>query len=311
MNNINGPKKIGLEIKATDRCNQECIYCVNSDGKNGVSDVDSSLFKDRMEEWLSLNEKSAWEICEIRITGGEPLLNKSGTISLIKTASANGITSGINTNGSLITVDIKNQLKAAGLKIVKISLDALSPDIYRKICGPGTSHENTLNGIRISVKAGFEVIIRFTLSGFNRHELVRCYDYASSLGVSKFQIKPLIEAGRGKTCGAGLSHNELQQVMKDFSRKIQMKATIPEVLCYPPDQLFGLPGKACGSANKIYISCNGQVSVCNYISKAFIGDLTSDSIEEILNTRSLSIKTDLVNNQRLVAGCPHYRKNTA
>ncbi|MBC2717200.1 MAG: radical SAM protein [Desulfobacteraceae bacterium] len=307
MNSINGSKKIGIEVKVTDRCNQNCLYCVNSDGGSGGSDIDHALFMERLREWRHSAEKSTWEINEVRITGGEPLLNESGTMAMINGCSSIGIISGINTNGSLLANDISCRLKDAGMKVAKISLDTLEPDMFKKICGSGASLENTLNGIRISIEAEFQVIIRFTLSRLNKHELVRCYEYATSIGASRFQVKALIAAGRGKMCGAGLGRRELLRVINDFSNEVRRTSTIPEILCFPPEEAFGLPAKACGSINKIYISTSGQVGTCNYLSGGMIGNISSQSLEDIFNLRSLNTKIDLYNNNRVLAGCPQYK----
>jgi MoaA/NifB/PqqE/SkfB family radical SAM enzyme len=168
---------------------------------------------------------------------------------------------------------------------------------------------NTLDGIRISIDTGFQVIIRFTLSRLNKDELLRCYEYATSIGASRFQVKPLIESGRGKMCGERLNHGELLHVINDFSNEAPKTATVSEILCFPPEEAFGLLAKACGSINKIYISSNGEVSVCNFLSGGVLGDLSSYSLEDILDARSLCTRSNLYKNDRVLAGCPQYKRH--
>jgi|GEM_PF-1752805 len=309
MSNINGLNKIGVEVKVTDRCNQNCFYCVNRDGGSGGKDLDHVLFVERLREWRDSAENSAWEIEEVRMTGREPLLNDSGVMAIAAGCRSTGMISGINTNGSLLTKDIACRLRDAGMRVVKISLDTLDADTFKRIHGPETLLENSLNGVRVSMDAGFQVIIRFTLSRLNKHELVRCYGYAASVGASKFQVKPLIAAGRGRTCGERLSRGELSDVIRDFSNEVRETSTVPEILCFPPEEAFGLRAKACGSIQKIYISTGGQVCVCNFLSGGVFGELSSQSLEEILDARSLSTRTEPYLENRVLSGCPQYEKD--
>lgn len=310
MSSINGSKKIGIEVKVTDRCNQNCFYCVNSDGgSGGGKDIDHALFMERLREWRHSAENSAWVIKEVRITGGEPLLNISGVIAIVNGCSSTGMISGINTNGSLLTNDMACRLKDAGMRVMKISLDTLEADTHKKIRGSEDPLENTLNGIRISIDTGFQVIVRFTLSRLNKHELVRCYEYAKSIGASRFQVKPLIAAGRGKMCGARLSRRELLDVIHRFSNEVGNTSAVAELLCFPPEEACGLPGKACGSINKIYISSDGKVCACNFLSGGVFGDISSQSLEDILHARSLHTKNDVYYNNSVLAGCPQYKRS--
>jgi MoaA/NifB/PqqE/SkfB family radical SAM enzyme len=128
------------------------------------------------------------------------------------------------------------------------------------------------------------------------------------LGASRFQVKPLIEAGRGEMCIERLGRDELLNVINDFSKQFCQMSTALEFLCVPPENTFSLPAKACGSVNKIYISNTGQVSACNYLSDGIMGDLSSRSLEDILNFRSLVTKIDLINGSRVLAGCPQYKR---
>lgn len=311
MSSIGGSNKIGIEVKVTDRCNQNCFYCVNRDGDSGGKDIDHALFVERLQMWRASAERSSWEIEEVRMTGGEPLLNGSGVMAIAAGCRSAGIVSGINTNGSLLTKDIACRLKDAGLSVVKISLDTLEADAFKSMHGSETSLEDSLNGVRVSVEAGFQVIIRFTLSYLNRHELVRCYAYAASAGASRFQVKPLIPAGRGKRCRERLSRRELSDAIRDFSKEVRKTSTVPEILCFPPEEAFGLQAKACGSIRKIYVSSQGLVSLCNFLSGGVFGDLSSQSLGEILDARALHARSEPYLNHRVLAGCPQYEKNRA
>lgn len=308
MSSINGSNKIGIEVKVTDRCNQNCFYCVNRDAGSGGKDLDHALFVERLLEWRRCSRNSAWEIDEVRITGGEPLVNDSGVMAIVKACRSAGMISGINTNGSLLTKDLASRLKDAGMSVAKISLDTLEADTFKRIRGPEALRESSLNGIRVAVDAGFQVIVRFTLCALNKDELVRCYAYAASAGASRFQVKPLIPAGRGRTSEQRLDRRALSRVIHAFSKDIPETPTVPEILCLPPEEAFGLPAKACGSIRKIYVSASGQVSACNYLPAGPFGELSSQSLEDILHARAWHTPAVRYHQSRVLAGCPQYEK---
>lgn len=281
---------------------------MNMDGglSGNSRDIDHRLFIRRLEELGNDYTPSGWTVDEVRMTGGEPLLNFRGILKIAKCCRSLGIPSGINTNGSLLTEDVAGQLKDAGLKVVKISLDTLDEIRLRKICGTGASMRRILDGIRIAIDTGFEVIIRFTLSSLNMDELLTCYEYAGAAGAGRFQVKPLIESGRGKICGAGLEPDTFSRAIDGLSKASSRISTKPEILCCPPGKSNGLTSKACGSINKIYISTQGLVCSCNFLSVGEIGNIHNETLAGILEARKRKTRLLITDEYTVLGGCPQY-----
>jgi MoaA/NifB/PqqE/SkfB family radical SAM enzyme len=276
-------------------------------GLNGnCRDIEHRLFIRRLEEFCNGDTPSGWTVDEVRMTGGEPLLNFRGILEIARCCCFMGIPAGINTNGSLLTEDIAGQLKDAGLKVVKISLDTLDEVRLRKICGKGASMRRILEGIRIAIESGFEVIIRFTLSSLNMDELLTCYEYAGAAGARRFQVKPLIEAGRGKIFGARLEPDAFSLAIKELSKASGRISIKPEILCCPPGKSFGMTSKACGSINKIYISTRGLVCSCNFLSVGEIGNIQNETLAGILKAREQKTRTLITDEYTVLGGCPQY-----
>lgn len=308
MSGISGSKTIGIEVKITDRCNQHCFHCVNMDGGYRGRDIDPEQLILRLRQWHASPDFSRRTIKEIRMTGGEPLLNIHGLLKILAYCKEMGIQSGINTNGSLLTRSKAKLLKDAGMKVVKISLDTLDKGLAEKIRGSSAALENTLRGIQIAVQTGFDVVIRHTASRLNIDQHIPCYEYAREAGASKFQLKTLIEAGRCKDNSHMLTFRELMDIIYRLSTVFHGGAPVPEILCMPPENLFGLPAKACGSINKIYVSTRGQVFVCNFVTSAPIGSLESETLEDILSRRLLRTPIRVFNGHRVLENCPHYNR---
>lgn len=119
-----------LRISLTDRCNLRCIYCMPEKGVQKKCHEEILRFE---EVEKIITACSALGIKKVRFTGGEPLVIK-GLDKLIKhTASMPGIKDiSLTTNGMLLA-DMAEDLKAAGLNRVNISLDTLIADKFNKI----------------------------------------------------------------------------------------------------------------------------------------------------------------------------------
>lgn len=288
----------------TNRCNQFCFHCSNEDGYNEGKDFDVELFLKRLDEYRQ-NETRLSEIREIRMTGGEPLLCLDAVERVARAASGYGIISGINTNLSLFDADTARRLKKAGLKVVKASLDALDEAIYSKMRSTEARLSDTLSGVELAVREGFYVMLRFTLCAYNRFELLDCYRYAQKAGIDKFQIKPLVNAGRATESDAFLDRTEIMASLEELSRIAGGDKAVPEILCWPPEESFGLACKVCGSIDKIYFTPAGEAIICNYLptpAPGSIGNLNTDPLDIIIEKCIYELE-EIAHGRMVLAGC--------
>lgn len=304
------PKKetVSLEVKMTDRCNQQCPHCANRDGLEGGRDLDWALFNGRMEEWARGRENSVLAVKEVRLTGGEPLIDLDAVLEVAECCRKLNIRSGINTNGLLLDSDRIRRLKESGVEVVKISFDAVCPETYRLVRSPIPSLDPLRESIRELVASRFKVILRFTLMKPNRDQLVAAHVLAEELGVYKFQVKPLIRSGRAETFDAFLSPGEVDDALRELSRARAGTNLATEVLCWPPARGVAFFHKICGSIDKIYVSPDMIVTLCNYISDDLqipLGDLSRTPLEEILRRRRAPTWSERVGGYDVLRGCPN------
>lgn len=121
-----------LRISITPRCNLHCLYChplgwemTEPPGTITVEDVRNFLQAMRL---LGLES--------VRFTGGEPLVRKE-LPEMIAVARDLGIEDiAITTNGMLLGRKAK-ELKAAGLRRVNLSMDSVTPEVFRTMTRGG------------------------------------------------------------------------------------------------------------------------------------------------------------------------------
>ena len=143
-----------LRISVTDRCNLRCVYCMPAEGINLLPHEDILSYEEIYRIAVTAAELG---IKKVRITGGEPLvrIGLSGLIRMLaQIESIDDIA--LTTNGTLLA-QYADELKAAGLRRVNISLDTLNPDKFRLITRGGDFY-HVMEGIDSAGAAGLSPI---------------------------------------------------------------------------------------------------------------------------------------------------------
>ncbi len=169
-----------LRISITDRCNERCLYCM-PEGYHGWAQRPDHL---TVEEILRLVRVAArLGFRKFRLTGGEPLVRRDVPEIVRGMAAIPGVEAiGLSTNGTRLAA-LARRLRAAGIRSVNISLDALDPERYRRITGGDVA--TVLAGIRAAVDAGFERVKlnAVLLRGLNEAELWPLILFAAEHGL--------------------------------------------------------------------------------------------------------------------------------
>ena len=118
-----------LRVSVTDRCNFRCFYCRSANPENHVA-YDELLEWDEYERLVGLLVQLG--IRKVRVTGGEPLV-RPGVEDFIKRLKAIGVSDlSMTTNGHLLA-ERCDDLIAAGLDRINISLDSLDRARFERI----------------------------------------------------------------------------------------------------------------------------------------------------------------------------------
>lgn len=159
-----------LRVSVTDRCDLRCVYCMPAEGIHWRPHGDILRYE---EIERVVQAAASLGISKVRLTGGEPLVRK-GLVDLVSMiASIPGLDDLAMTTNGVLLARYAEELKAAGLRRVNVSLDTLRPDRFRTITRLGQLSD-TLEGIAAAKEVGFvpvkinTVVIR----GLNDDEVV-------------------------------------------------------------------------------------------------------------------------------------------
>ena len=143
-----------LRISVTDRCNIRCFYCMPADNVQFMP-RDELLSFEEIERVVRIG--TTLGIDRIRLTGGEPLVRRELYRLVERLVRVPGIVDiGLTTNAVLLGEQAQ-QLRDAGLKRLNISLDALDPEIFKRVTRRD-SYDKVIEGIAAARAAGFSPI---------------------------------------------------------------------------------------------------------------------------------------------------------
>ena len=123
----------------TRQCNLKCIHCYNSEGISTEHQLEIDLnYKSIIDKVVQAGFN------HIHLLGGEPLLVK-GLSDLLHYANIQDVLISINTNGTLLTKKIINELIESNVSQLTISLDGASESTNDAIRGNGSYKQVTEN----------------------------------------------------------------------------------------------------------------------------------------------------------------------
>jgi len=158
-----------LRISVTDRCNMRCRYCVSGDLLK-LKPQDELLSLDEIEAVIRAALVLGFDA--FRFTGGEPLVREGLLDFLLRVSRLDGVRKlSLSTNGSMLERSL-DQLAAARVQSLNISLDTLRPARYEQITRGGELGP-VLGGIDAAANDGrFKIKLNAVLmNGFNDDEL--------------------------------------------------------------------------------------------------------------------------------------------
>ena len=119
-----------LRISVIDRCNFRCRYCMPAEGLPWLPKTEILSFEE-IHRLAAL--MAAMGVCQVRLTGGEPLVRRDLPELVRMLAATPGVADlALTTNGVLLD-RLAAPLVAAGLRRINVSLDSLSHTRFAEI----------------------------------------------------------------------------------------------------------------------------------------------------------------------------------
>jgi cyclic pyranopterin phosphate synthase len=282
-----------LRISITDRCNLRCLYCA----PGGLVPKQSHADILRYEEILRVVRVGVGlGISKVRLTGGEPLVRKGVYTFLRDLAMVDGLSDiSLTTNGVLLAEHAED-IKAAGVRRINISLDTLDAEKYKLIAGYDL-FDQVWAGIEKAQKLGFEPIKInvVALKGYNDDEFldlaklsltypfhIRFIEYMP-IGNAQMRNGDYILAPDIKKSISELG--ELIPVSKSGNdgpaERYRLKDAVGEIGFIP-----AMSQHFCQTCNRLRLTANGQLRPCLLSDKQLDirGPLRSGCSDEDLKT---------------------------
>src|ERR1700746_2758713 len=116
-------KPLQCSLYVTDRCNLDCAYCTEYDNSRPHPSIDD------LKKWVrKIRELGTMRIA---LVGGEPLTHPD-IVELVSSCRELGFATSLTTNGFLLTRKLVVQLEDAGLQVMQISVDRMTPSSITK-----------------------------------------------------------------------------------------------------------------------------------------------------------------------------------
>jgi heme b synthase len=281
------PRLIAWEI--TRRCNLNCRHC-RAAAQHGPYPNEFST----QECLKTLDKISAFAKPIIILTGGEPLL-RPDIFEIAQHGTKLGLRMALATCGGLLDANVAQQLKAAGIQRISLSIDggtAASHDDFRQTPG---AFDAALRATEVAKSAGLEFQINTTITRRNLPELEQILRLAIQLGAAAYHPFLLVPTGRGaEMVDEILSPEEYERTLHWIYEQ-RAHSPIPfKPTCAPhyyrilrqreqaagrsfSPQTHGLDAmtKGCmGGQSFAFISHTGKAQICGFLDKE-CGDLRS------------------------------------
>ena len=144
-----------LRISVTDKCNLRCVYCMPEEGLPWLG---RSQILSYEEIAAVVRVMAGMGLKRIRLTGGEPLVRRDLPQLVRMLRIIPGIDDiALSTNGVLLA-PLADELRAAGVNRVNISLDSLRAERVDAIARRPGSYQSIMEGFDAAERAGFTPI---------------------------------------------------------------------------------------------------------------------------------------------------------
>jgi len=185
------PKWIAWEI--TRRCNLRCVHCRSSSEMEMQGHPDFSL----EEAYRLLDDIVSYAKPVVVLSGGEPLTRKD-VFEIAQYGTDKGLRMCLATNGTLVTGEICEKIKKAGIRIVSLSLDGADEAVHDDFRSQKGAFAGTINAARLFKKHGIEFIINSSFTKRNQEQIPQVYRLAKELGATAWYMFMIVPTGRGE-----------------------------------------------------------------------------------------------------------------
>lgn len=255
-----------IQLEPSEICNFHCEYCVHSVNRLNGNIMEWEIFEKILDDLKQMSDN--YKIINL-IGYGEPLVYKdiSKMVAEISKAQiADRIE--ITTNASLLTPQRSEELVKAGLTRLIVSLQGLSADKYKKICGYTINFDEFLNNIKYfySNRGKCRLHLKIADTALDEGDEQKFYELFGDI-CDDLYIEHIIPAYKDV----------------DYEGKLKAKSNITRY-GYEYKEALVCPQPF----YQMFIKANGDVApCCMYPSPMIVGNVREQSLKDIWNGHKL------------------------
>ena len=183
-------KMESMSIEITKKCNFRCNFCYASSNRAILQE--DYVSDDKIDRLI--HEIKENKLRKVTLTGGEPLFEHELFLRMLKKLYENEITINLNTNISLMTDQIAQEIKDYIGSEFYVFTSVLSPNESNcdLIIGVSGSYKRVIEGIRCCKRNGLKVSVNFTISRDNVKDLNLINEFVKEHNLDRVSISRVI-----------------------------------------------------------------------------------------------------------------------
>ncbi|MCA1949389.1 MAG: radical SAM protein [Treponema sp.] len=250
------------ELALTYRCNNACRFCYAGCGlPNGTSAAEAQHPEQDTAAYKRIIDIFAdqAQVPFFSFTGGEPTL-RPDLEELIAYARTKNLVTNLVTNGTLITEERAQALKAAGLGSAQVSVEGPRADVHDSLVGSHSSFDATLRGIAALQRAGIPTQTNTTITRDNIDLIPLMPAFLSGLGVERFAMNLFIPTIPGAEADRlFVAYEEIGALVDRVMKEARTRGMT--FFWYSPTPFCSYNPIARGQGNKSCAALDGLLSV--------------------------------------------------
>ena len=270
---------LAVTLAVTYRCQLNCPHCsAGRRPRKGSTELTTEEMKRVIDECIDIG------LSNITFTGGEPLVRED-IFDLIAYVDGEKAITSMFTNGLLLTDDVLDKLKSAGLYSLFVSLDSADSAEHDRLRGHPGSFQAAVDGIERALSKGMMACISSYSSRSNveQHHYERIHKLGKELGVSMIILFDCVPTGTLLHDTSEMMTLEQKQVVGKYNADAFEKGINPMLASQAwQNSVVGyLSGIGCLAGHlQYYISAYGDVTPCDFSPICF-GNVRQESIKSI------------------------------
>ncbi len=262
-----------LFVFPTTFCNFKCVYCAHSLGRAGMREQygfePQTMSMDTYDKVLAQLKEFPRPLKLLSLTGhGEPMLNKN-LPEMIRLAKEAGVAQRIEiiSNASLLTPELSDTLISAGLDGLRVSLQGMSAEKYKDVCGWDLNFDEFLTNLRyfFEHRKGCDLFVKIMDVALDEGEDTLFYQTFDSISDRMF-----IERCRPVYSGVDFTEGMRSETIDRYGNSHEKREVCP--LCFFMLSVFS----------------DGDVEPCDTIYKPIVlGNVHRESLKEMFTGNKL------------------------